>query len=75
MGINDEMARQRNSEIANDNYYRLKWLLEAAREFVSKLDKDLAEAKAESGACGSAKVEILESVIRDTNDLRHELER
>lgn len=69
--INDEMARQRNSEIANDNYYRLKWLLAAAREFIAKLDARLADAKGE----GLAQEEILESVSRDADKIRRELER
>jgi hypothetical protein len=71
MSINDEMARQRNSEIANDNYYRLKWLLTAAREFIAKLDARLADAKGE----GLAQEEILESVSRDADKIRRELER
>lgn len=75
MSINDEMARQRNSEIANDNYYRLKWLLDAAREFISKLDKALADAKAEASTWSSGKVEVLESVSKDAEKLRRELER
>jgi hypothetical protein len=69
--INDELCRQRNSEIANDNHYRLKWLLAAAREFIAKLDEKLADARGE----GLAQEEILESVSRDADNLRRELER
>jgi hypothetical protein len=39
MSINDELANQRNSEIANDNYYSLKWLNSAVDEFLAKLDE------------------------------------
>lgn len=71
MSVNDELCRQRNSEIVNDNYYRLKWLLAAAREFISKLDDKLADAKGN----GLAQEELLESVNRDAEKLRRELER
>lgn len=36
-GINDEMSGQRNSEIANDNYYDLKWLNAAVDNFLNTL--------------------------------------
>ena len=40
--IGDEMSNERNREIANDNYYRLKWLLEEGREFITELKLLLA---------------------------------
>lgn len=42
MSINDELCRQRNSEIANDNYHNLKWLNEAVDKFLSRLAEALA---------------------------------
>jgi hypothetical protein len=63
------MARQRNAEISNDNHYRLKWLLEAARKFIAKLDERLADAKGE----GLAQEELLEAVSRDADMIRREL--
>ena len=73
--INDEMARQRNSEIANDNYYRLKWLLEAAREFIAKLDGKLADARIEARTRSDNYLAILELVSKDADKIRRELER
>ena len=75
MSINDELCRQRNSEIANDNYYRLKWLLSAAREFVAKLDMKLADARTEARTRSDNNLAVLESVDRDAERLRKELER
>jgi hypothetical protein len=42
MSVDDEMANERNREIANDNYYSLKWLNSVVDEFLAKL----AEARA-----------------------------
>lgn len=39
MSVGDEMSNERNREIANDSYYRLKWLLAAVQQFLDKLDK------------------------------------
>lgn len=73
--INDEMARQRNSEIANENHYRLKWLLDAGREFIAKLDRYLAEARVEAGIRSDNNLAVLETIHRDAEKLRRELER
>ncbi len=65
MSVGDEMSNERNREIANDNYYRLKWLLAAGRKFLTKLDE--AHAVHATPA--------LTQVLAWAEELRKELER
>jgi len=67
MSVNDEMANQRNSEIANDNYYRLKWMRKAVVEFLAFLDKKRADTPEEA--------KILVEFYAETLKLRKEVNR
>lgn len=80
--INDELCRQRNSEIANDNYYRLKWLLDAGRKFIAELQKAIAaepqHIEATCPTCDQVFVmskPSLAEIWHLTEELRKELDR
>ena len=63
MSASDEMSSERNREIANDNYYDLRWLNAAVAKFLAKLDE------ARESETGTAKV-ILDQVNEWTAEMR-----
>jgi hypothetical protein len=75
MSVGDEMANERNREIANDNYYQLKWLLAEVQEHIAAFDEKLAWARGRQYVDGAyvTVLEVLTSLDRTVARLRARL--